>query len=330
MDTEKKARGTAMELILSVCSGLRKVSAKTPEEEAYNNALGDAFNYIIKNESDCLMPGTVRNGTWKREQNIQSTTVKPTITIPGGLTGKIEWDAGADPFPNAADNFVPATYITVWADCPAGHQLTYDCTVNLRTKEVKIPEIEDPGFDVFVGAYVAIDNKAYPVYEEKEQTSENQFWIGELDRAAISNGTKTYLDNRKQLPFAPIPEGPDEQDYYFCPTCYAIVGVQDEDDMERPNYCPNCGQKLLRQERYEKRMKSRIKDMIHDGILKVEQKEGMLFCCLLREVSFVAPLPAISDDEHNIDNIALVLMHPGAFGISKEAMDSISTMLWKE
>ena len=51
MSTEKKARGNAMELILSVCSGLRKVPAKAPEDIAYNNALGDVFNYIIEHES---------------------------------------------------------------------------------------------------------------------------------------------------------------------------------------------------------------------------------------------------------------------------------------
>lgn len=234
MNTERKARGSAMELILSVCSGLRKVPAKTPEEEAYNNALGDVFDYIIKNEQDCLMSGTVQGGVWNREQNIPSAVSKPAVTPPDDSTGDM-------------------------------HYLV-----------------------------------------------------------------RTYSDNRKQLPFAPITEGSDEQDYYFCPTCYDIVGTHDEDDMERPNYCPNCGQKLLRQERYEKQINSRIKDMIRDGILEVEQKEDTLFCSLLKEVPFVAPVAAISDNEHNIHNITLVLMHPGAFGISKKAMERIWTMLWKE
>lgn len=327
MDTEKKARGNAMELILSVCSGLRKVPAKTPEEIAYNNALGDVFDYIIKNEQDCLMPGTVQGGTWVQEQNIQNAPVKPTITIQG-LTVDIEWDVKEDPFPNAADQFVPATYITVWADYP-GYELTYDCTVNLQTKEVKIPEIEDPGFDIFVGKYIVIDNKAYPVYNKKKRTSKNQFWIGELDRAMLSDVT-TYLNDRKQLRLEPIAEGPDEQDFYFCPTCYAIVGVHDEDAIEHSSYCPDCGQKLSWQNYHEKRMKNRIEQLMQAGILTAEKREGMLFCCLSKEISFVAPMPAIYDDEHIVDSISIVLRHPGAFGVSKDIMESVWKILWNE
>lgn len=328
MDTEKKARGNAMELILSVCSGLRKVPAKTPEEEAYNNALGDVFDYIIKNEHDCLMPGTVQGGTWVREQNIQNAPVKPTITIQG-LTVDIEWAAETDPFPAAADDFVAAAYITLWADRPAGHQRAYDCTVNLRTKEVKIPEIEDPGFDIFVGEYVIIGNKAYPVYNKKERTSENQFWIGKLNQAMLSGAT-TYLNDRKQLPFAPIPEGPDEQDYYFCPTCYAIVGVHDEDAIEHSNYCPDCGQKLSWQNYHEKRMKDRIKQLMQDGILTAEEREGVLFCCLSKKNIVCAPMPAIYNDEHIVDSIFVVLSHPGAFWVSKDIMENIWQILWNE
>lgn len=328
MDTEKKARGNAMETILSICSGFRKISAKTPEEIAYNNALGDVFDYIIKNEHDCLMPGTVQGGTWVQEQNIQNAPVKPTITIQG-LTVDIEWDTETDPFPDAADDFVTAAYIIAWADRPASLQQAYDCVVNLRTKEVKIPEIEDPGCDIFVREYVIIGNKAYPVYNKKERKSENQFWIGKLDRAMLSGAT-TYTNDRKQLRLEPIAEGPDEQDFYFCPTCYAIVGVHDEDAIEHSSYCPDCGQKLSWQNYHEKRMKNRIEQLMQDGILTVEKREGILFCCLSKEISFVAPMPAIYDDEHIVDSIFVVLSHPGAFGFFKDKAESIWKILWND
>ncbi|WP_143322738.1 hypothetical protein [Clostridium sp. HBUAS56010] len=68
MDLEKKARGGAFELILSVCAGARKYPATTEMDLGYNNALGDVFDYIIKHESDYLMPGTARNGLWKRDE----------------------------------------------------------------------------------------------------------------------------------------------------------------------------------------------------------------------------------------------------------------------
>ncbi len=68
MDLEKKGRGSAFELILSVCAGARKYPVKTERDSGYNDALGDVFDYIIKYEADGLMPGTVRNGLWKRDE----------------------------------------------------------------------------------------------------------------------------------------------------------------------------------------------------------------------------------------------------------------------
>lgn len=68
MDEVKLARGSAYELILSLCAGLRKVVPRTEEEIGYNNALGDVFDYIIENQSSYLMPGTVRNGKWARDK----------------------------------------------------------------------------------------------------------------------------------------------------------------------------------------------------------------------------------------------------------------------
>lgn len=141
---------------------------------------------------------------------------------------------------------------------------------------------------------------------------------------------QTDLNNRKQTALIPISEGLDESDYYFCPTCYAIIGVHDDDAVERDSYCPNCGQKLTWQEYHEKRMRHHIKCLIHDGLLEIEKKEGMLFCYLLKEISFAVPASPTVDDDQNIHNIAVVLMHPGAFGISQEVMDSIRTILWKE
>ena len=67
MELEKKARGSAFELILSICTGARKYPVITAEDEGYNDALGDIFDYIIKNESSCLMPGTKEQGEWKRD-----------------------------------------------------------------------------------------------------------------------------------------------------------------------------------------------------------------------------------------------------------------------
>ena len=40
-------------------------------------------------------------------------------------------------------------------------------------------------------------------------------------------------------------EGFDESDYIYCPICGEIVGRNDDVKEERPNYCPECGTKLL-------------------------------------------------------------------------------------
>lgn len=55
------------EMILTVISGMRKVSPLNAEEIAYNNALGDVFDYIIKNEAEHLEPHTIRCGLWVRD-----------------------------------------------------------------------------------------------------------------------------------------------------------------------------------------------------------------------------------------------------------------------
>lgn len=66
-DSAYEMPDSAYEMILSICAGLRKVEPSTPEETAYNNALGDVFDFIIENESDYLIPGTVRGGKWVRD-----------------------------------------------------------------------------------------------------------------------------------------------------------------------------------------------------------------------------------------------------------------------
>ena len=68
MDEAKRGRGSAYEHILALCSGLKKVCPQTDVERAYNDALGDIFDYIIDNQSSYLMPGTVRAGKWVRDR----------------------------------------------------------------------------------------------------------------------------------------------------------------------------------------------------------------------------------------------------------------------
>ena len=56
-----------LEMILTVISGMRVVAPSNAEEVAYNNALGDVFDYIIKNEAEHLEPHTLRCGLWVRD-----------------------------------------------------------------------------------------------------------------------------------------------------------------------------------------------------------------------------------------------------------------------
>lgn len=67
MDQIKEARRSNTYRFLTLLSGLRKVPAETLEDKAYNNALADAFDYIITNESDSLYQFTVNQGKWVRD-----------------------------------------------------------------------------------------------------------------------------------------------------------------------------------------------------------------------------------------------------------------------
>ncbi len=81
MDVEKRAMGNAFELILTVCGGARKSPATNDTDIGYNNALGDIFDYIIKNESDVLLPATVKLGLWTRDENISNKSEEPETPV---------------------------------------------------------------------------------------------------------------------------------------------------------------------------------------------------------------------------------------------------------
>ena len=74
-------------------------------------------------------------------------------------------------------------------------------------------------------------------------------------------------------------------------------------------------------------MKENIQQMIEKGTCAVEVKEEMLLCSFLKEVGFSVPMPASGGTDAIIDNIVQVLMHPAAFGISRECIDSVRTPL---
>ena len=62
---EKQIRISQDETILCLLSGLRKNVCKTSEDVAYNNALGDVFDYIIENHP--VLSSTKNQGKWVRD-----------------------------------------------------------------------------------------------------------------------------------------------------------------------------------------------------------------------------------------------------------------------
>lgn len=56
------------ESVLSLLSGMRKVPIRNKEDIAYNNALGDVFDYFIENEPEHLYANTVKQGKWVRDE----------------------------------------------------------------------------------------------------------------------------------------------------------------------------------------------------------------------------------------------------------------------
>lgn len=66
-EIRKETRTSCNESFLTLLSGLRKVGILTDEDKAYNNALADAFDYIIETQKTCLLENTVRQGKWVRD-----------------------------------------------------------------------------------------------------------------------------------------------------------------------------------------------------------------------------------------------------------------------
>lgn len=63
----KEVRMECNESFLTLLSGLRKNGIElTPEEEAYNNALADVYDFILEKEKNCLDTHTLWCGKWVR------------------------------------------------------------------------------------------------------------------------------------------------------------------------------------------------------------------------------------------------------------------------
>lgn len=65
----KETRLNCNESFLTLLSGFRKTGVISKEDIAYNAALGDAYDYIVKNEQHNLLEHTVRCGKWVRDLN---------------------------------------------------------------------------------------------------------------------------------------------------------------------------------------------------------------------------------------------------------------------
>jgi hypothetical protein len=63
----KDTRRSCNESFLTLLSGLRKVGTLTSEDKVYNDALADAFDFIIETQKSCLFENTVRQGKWVRD-----------------------------------------------------------------------------------------------------------------------------------------------------------------------------------------------------------------------------------------------------------------------
>lgn len=66
-EIRKETRTSCNESFLTLLSGLRKVPATTPEDKAYNNALGDVFDFIIDTQKSYLLEHTTWCGKWDRD-----------------------------------------------------------------------------------------------------------------------------------------------------------------------------------------------------------------------------------------------------------------------
>ena len=68
-----------------------------------------------------------------------------------------------------------ATFTSVWDD---GYEITTNCKVNMKTKEVFDIEVaEVDGLEILEKEYVVIDGEEYPVFQLSDITEEdNEFW----------------------------------------------------------------------------------------------------------------------------------------------------------
>lgn len=67
MEYERSITRKQTEGVLSLLAGLRRVPVRNKEDIAYNNALGDVFDYYIEKEPEHLYVNTVKQGKWVRD-----------------------------------------------------------------------------------------------------------------------------------------------------------------------------------------------------------------------------------------------------------------------
>ena len=60
-DYDKSIIRRQTEGVLSLVSGLRRIPVRNKEDIAYNNALGDVYDYYIENEPEHLYTSTVEH-----------------------------------------------------------------------------------------------------------------------------------------------------------------------------------------------------------------------------------------------------------------------------
>lgn len=66
-EIRKEARTNCNESFLTLLSGLRKTGVLSDEDKAYNNALADAYDFILEKEKTCLHTHTLYCGKWVRD-----------------------------------------------------------------------------------------------------------------------------------------------------------------------------------------------------------------------------------------------------------------------
>lgn len=72
----KETRLSCNESFLTLLSGLRKTGILSKEDIAYNNALADAYDYIIEKEAHNLLEHTIRCGKWVRDKYLTNNGLR--------------------------------------------------------------------------------------------------------------------------------------------------------------------------------------------------------------------------------------------------------------